>query len=159
MPYGIVQSVIIRKSLTGEECRLGYVTDLSAKHGCPSQWTHKWDTEEIQVAPAFSMDCDEISEMIIRYNDRNIACIGARADGDLIPRFDLDIDTRTQFLNVPEYIYDAYSRCVILKTRVFLNEGAQTTVFPAQVNEWNEAYNGLMSFAKTPIANSEFTEI
>lgn len=159
MPYGIVQDVFYQKGSNGEKCQMTFVEDLWADKGCPSQWTNKWDTEEIKIAPAVSSDCDEVSQTIIRYNDRNIACIGARTEGNLIPRFDITQDTKNQFLNVPEYIYDAYARCVVLKTRVFLNENAQTTVFAAQENEWNEAYNGLMSYAKTPFYTSERTEI
>lgn len=159
MPYGIVQGVTYQKGSDGAKCELSFVPVLSATKGCPSQWTHKWDTEEIQIAPAVSSDCDELSQTILKYNDRNIACIGARVDGNLIPRFSLDVNTTTQFLNVPEYIYDAYARCVMLKTRVFLNENAQTTIFGAQQDEWTEAYNGLMSFAKTPFYTSERTEI
>lgn len=158
MPYGIVRKVLYKKGSNGEKCELGFVPELYATEGCPSQWTNKWDTEEIQIAPAVSKDCDEVSQTIIKYNDKNIACIGSRTDGNLIPRFTLESETSKQFLNVPEYIYDAYARCVILKTRVFLNEGAQATVFQAQKEEWAEAYNGLMSFAKTPLY-SERTEI
>lgn len=158
MPYGIVRKVLYKKGSNGEKCELDFVPELYATEGCPSQWTNKWDTEEIQIAPAVSKDCDEVSQTIIKYNDKNIACIGSRTDGNLIPRFTLESETSKQFLNVPEYIYDAYARCVILKTRVFLNEGAQATVFQAQKEEWAEAYNGLMSFAKTPLY-SERTEI
>lgn len=158
MPYGIVRKVLYKKGANGEKCELDFVPELYATEGCPSQWTNKWDTEEIQIAPAVSKDCDEVSQTTIKYNDKNIACIGSRTDGNLIPRFTLESETSKQFLNVPEYIYDAYARCVILKTRVFLNEGAQATVFQAQKEEWAEAYNGLMSFAKTPLY-SERTEI
>ena len=158
MPYGIVHGILYKKGSVGSKCALTYVSELTAEKGCPSQWSHKWDTEEIQIAPAVSADCDEISTTIMQYHDRHIACLGDRTDGNLLKRFTLDEDTKKQFLNVPEYIYDAYARCVVLKTRVFLNEGAQTTVFPAQQQEWLEAYNGLMSFAKTPLY-SERTEI
>lgn len=159
MPYGIVQNVLYQKGANGKKCELEFVSELTADKGCPSQWTHKWDSEEIRIAPAVSADCDEVSQTILKYNDRNIACIGNRTDGNLIPRFTLDQDASTQFLNVPEHIYDAYARCVILKTRVYLNEGAQTTIFPAQQREWDEAYYGLMSFAKTPFYTSERTVI
>jgi hypothetical protein len=158
MPYGIVRKVLYKKGSNGEKCELDFVPELYATEGCPSQWTNKWDTEEIQIAPAVSKDCDEVSQTIIKYNDKNIACIGSRTDGVLIPRFTLESETSKQFLNVPEHVYDAYARCIILKTRVFLNEGAQATVFQAQKEEWAEAYNGLMSFAKTPLY-SERTEI
>jgi hypothetical protein len=161
MPYGIMKSVMYQKN-TGEQCELTYVDELNAKEGCPRQWSFKWDTEEIEIAPAVSPDCDEVSQTIINYYDKNIACIGNRVDGALLQRFTLDetvAATNNQFLNIPEYIYDAYARCVILKTRVYLNQGAQTTIFPAQQGEWNEAYNGLLSFAKTPFYTSERTVI
>ena len=158
MPYGMVHKVLYKKGSSGGKCELDYVADLTATEGCPTQWAHKWDTEEIKIAPAVSNDCDEISTTVIQYHDKNIACIGNRTDGNLLPHFTLDKSATTQFLNVPEYVYDAYARCVILKTRVYLNEGAQATLFPAQKEEWNEAYNGLMLFAKTPLY-SERTEI
>lgn len=158
MPYGIVHGMLYKKGTKGDKCALAYVSELTEENGCPSQWAHKWDTEEIQIAPAVSADCDEVSTTVMQYHDRHIACLGARTEGNLLKRFTLDEDPKKQFLNVPEYIYDAYARCVVLKTRVFLNEGAQTTVFPAQQQEWLEAYNGLMSFAKTPLY-SERTEI
>lgn len=150
MPYGIVHGVLFKKQ-NGVNCPLMYTPELTAETGCPSQWSMKWDTEEIQVAPAVSEDCDNLSETTLQYHDKHIACIGDRVDGKLLKRFSLDVDPATQYLNVPDYIYDAYKRCVILKTRVFLNEGAQGTVFPAQQAEWTEAYNGLMAFAKTPL--------
>lgn len=158
MPYGIVQTVLFKKG-SDAECEMEFVSKLTAEKGCPSQWTQDWAKEEIKIAPAVSADCDEISQTKISYFDKNIACLGNRTEGNLLPRFSLEQDPTKQFLNVPEYIYDAYARCVVLKTRVFLNEGAQATVFPAQGNEWNEAYNGLMSFAKTPYYTSERTEI
>lgn len=158
MPYGIVHGVVYKKGSKGSKCALTYTSELTVEKGCPTQWAHKWDTEEIQIAPATSSDCDAISTTTIQYHDKHLACYDSRVDGELLKRFVLDKDTKRQFLNVPEYIYDAYSRCVILKTRVFLNEGAQTTVFPAQQAEWQEAYNGLMAFAKTPLY-SERTEI
>lgn len=158
MPYGIVHGMLYKRGTKGDKCELEYVPDLTATSGCPSQWSHKWDTEELKIAPAISSDCDEVSTTIVQYHDKNLACVGDRVNGELLPRFTLDISPTTQYLNVPEHIYDAYARCVVLKTRVFLNEGAQTTVFPAQQQEWLEAYNGLMSFAKTPLY-SERTEI
>jgi len=160
MPYGIVTGVLYQSGLDGAKCELGFVSELWAEKGCPSQWTHDWANEEIKIAPAASLDCDELSQTILRYNDRNIAYVDSRNDpGNLLQRFDPTIDTKTQFLNVPEYIYDAYARCVILKTRVLLNQNAQTTIFQAHNDEWNEAYNGLMSYAKTPFYTSERTEI
>lgn len=159
MPYGIVHGVKYTKGSAGESCVLEYVEELTAKDGCPRQWTNKWDTEEIAIAPAVSSDCDEVSTTTIQYHDKHIATLGGRVTGDLLERFTFDSDTDNQFLNVPAYIYDAYARCVVLKTRVFLNEGAQTTVFPAQEKEWAEAYAGLMKYAKTPYYVSERTEI
>lgn len=159
MPYGIVHSVRYKKGSSGEECELTYVDELTETDGCPSQWTNKWDTEEVAIAPAVSSDCDEISTTTIQYHDKHIAVLGNRVSGELLERFSLTEDTTNQFLNVPAYIYDAYARCVILKTRVFLNENAQTTVFPAQQQEWQEAYSGLMKYAKTPYYKSERTEL
>lgn len=161
MPYGIVESISF-ESGTGEKksvCPLTFMSELDATKGCPSQWTNDWEKEEIKIAPAVSADCDEMSITRIKYNDRNIAVLGNRVTGTPLKRFSLEEDTLNQFLNVPEYIYDAYARCVILKTRVYLNENAQATVFPAQKQEWNEAYNGLLSYAKTPFYTSERTEI
>lgn len=162
MPYGPVESVTMDTG-SGKDrssCELRFVPELTpGLIGCPSQWTNNWEGELIKVAPAASDDCDDVAHFVIKYNDRNIAVLGARVGGELLPRFDLEQDTTQQFLNVPEYIYDAYARCVILKTRLLLNEGAQTTIFPAQQNEWQDAYNGLMSYAKTPIYTSERTEI
>lgn len=158
MPYGVVHSVLYKDVSTGKKCALTYTPELTATNGLPSQWAHKWDTEEIQISPAFPRDVDSKSSVIIQYHDKHIVCVGERAQGNLLPRFDPQQNDSTQFLNVPEYIYDAYARCIVLKTRIFLNEGAQTTVFPAQQQEWVEAYNGLMSFAKTPLY-SERTEI
>jgi hypothetical protein len=163
MPYGIVKSIEYQKNTDkNKKCELTYVDELTAEDGCPCQWANKWDTEELQIAPAVSSDCDEISQTIINYYDKSIACIGNRIDGNLLQRFTLDENIApadAQFLNIPEYIHDAYARCVILKTRVYLNENAQETLFPAQTQEWMEAYNGLMSFAKTPYYNSERTVI
>lgn len=156
MPYGIVQGVSFKKQ-NGKPCEMQFVEQLTADKGCPSQWTHDWANEQILIAPAASTECDELTYTTIKYNDRNIACVGNRTAGVLLPKFDTTTDPETQFLNVPEYIYDAYARCVILKARVFLNENAQTTIFPAQEQEWTEAYNGLMSYAKTPFYTSERT--
>lgn len=155
MPYGIVHGVQCVDNDTGKKCVLAYTEELTETDGCPSEWTNKWDTEEIIIAPAVS----KLSKTIIQYHDKHIACLTNRVTGTLLERFTLEEDTDNQFLNVPEYIYDAYARCVILKTRVFLNENAQTTVFPAQQQEWSEAYAGLMKYAKTPYYISERTEI
>lgn len=159
MPYGIVHGVIYQKGSNGAKCPLEYVPELTATKGCPAQWTQDWANEEIKVAPAVSSDCDEVSQMILQYHDKNIACIGNRVDGNLLTDFTLDGDTTNQFLNVPEYIYEAYAKCVVLKARVFLNEGAQPSVYQAQVNEFNEAYNGLMMFARTPYYEAQRIEL
>lgn len=149
MPYGIVHGVVFQHK-DGSRCPLEYVNELTATTGCPSQWTYKWDSEEVEIAPAVSEDCDELSTTTLQYHDKNIACLGNRTEGNLLQRFSLEEDVDKQYLNVPEYIYDAYARCVILKTRVFLNENAQTTIFGAQKEEWQEALYGLMKYAKTP---------
>ena len=160
MPYGVIQSMTYQAGTDGDKFVLNYVPELyDTVSTRPSQWTQDWENEEIIIAPAVDFDVDATSLMIMKYNDRNIAYITTRIEANLIPRFDTTIDTNTQYLNVPELVYDAYARCVILKTRLFLNEGAQGTVFPAQENEFNEAYNGLLSFSKTPFYTSERTEI
>lgn len=158
MPYGIVHGVLFVHQ-DGKKCPLQYVSELKAIKGKPSEWTNKWDSEEIQIAPSVQAEDANDTGLIIQYHDKNIACLGNRTEGNLLPRFTTDEDVTNQFLNVPEYIYDAYARCVVLKARIFLNEGAQTTVFPAQQQEWQEAYNGLMMFAKTPFYKSEKMEI
>lgn len=158
MPYGIVHSLEYKNLDKDETYKLDYVSELSAKEcKIPTQWTHDWAAEEIKIAPAVSTS--ENTTMTIKYHDKNIVCVGLRTSGNLLPRFTLEEQTDNQFLNVPEYIYDAYARCVILKTRIFLNENAQTTLFPAQQQEWQEAYNGLMAYAKTPLYKSEKMEI
>lgn len=158
MPYGIVHGMIFTHE-DGKKCPLVYVPELTATKGHPSQWSYKWDSEEIQVAPAVRPEDVNVTGMIMQYHDKNLACLGNRTEGNLLPRFTTDEDVTNQFLNVPEYIYDAYARCIVLKTRIFLNEGAQTTVFPAQQQEWIDAYNSLMSYAKTPLYKSERMEI
>lgn len=158
MPYGIVHSMTFVDADTNKH-KLVYVSELTADKGIPCQWTHKWDSEEIKIAPKITDDLVNVTGMIMGYHDKNIAVLGSRTTGTLLERFDSTLDTTNEYLNVPEYIYDAYARCVLLKTRVLLNEGAQTTVFPAQQQEWTEAYNGLMSYAKTPLYESERMEI
>lgn len=159
MPYGIVHGMVYQKGSTGAKCPLMYAATLTATQGCPTQWTHDWANEEIKIAPAVSSDCDNISTMVVQYHDKNIACLGARTDGNLLKEFTLSESTDNQFLNVPEYIYEAYAKCVVLKARVFLNEGAQPTVFEAQQREFNEAYNGLMMFAQTPYYEAQRIEM
>lgn len=158
MPYGIVQSLTYQND-DAEKYILLYTDILTATENAPSQWTQNWTDETIDIAPAVDFDIDSESQMIIKYMDKNIAYNTSRIEANLIPRFDTTTDTSIQYLNVPESIYDAYARCVILKTRLLLNEGAQTTVFAAQNSEFNDALNGLMSFAKTPFYTSERTEI
>lgn len=159
MPYGIVHGVVYKRGSNGAKCPLVYTPTLDADKGCPSQWTTNWATEEVNIAPAVSTSCDEVSQTIIQYHDKNIACVGPRSDGNLLKEFSLDEDTANQFLNVPEAIYEAYAKCVVLKARVYLNENAQPTVFAAQQQEFVDAYNGLMQFAKTPYYEAERTEM
>lgn len=158
MPYGIVQSLTYVDDDSVKSV-LNYVPELDADEGRPKQWSQDWQAEEIVIAPAVDFGLDTASQMIIKYMDKNIAYNTSRIEANLIPRFNPATDTAIQYLNVPELIYDAYARCVVLKTRLFLNEGAQETVFQAQQQEFNDAYNGLMSFAKTPFYTSESTEI
>ncbi len=169
MPYGVVHNVIYKRGSNGEKCPLEFVSELTATEGCPTQWTHDWANETILVAPAVSADCDEVSTTTIQYHDKNIACVGDRTKGILLPEFrSVDISETTdaegntitvtpdnQYLNVPEYIYDAYAKCVVLRTRVLLNEGAQPTVFQAQKDEFNNAYNNLLQFARTPFYKAQ----
>ena len=152
IPYGIVEKVFYQKNSATEACELQYVDILTADTTCPTQWTFKWDTEEIQIDPATSAVTLHYKQVM--YADNNIATLGVRTatGATKLQRFDTTLDTANQYLNVPEYIYDAYARCVILKTRVFLGfktPARETNWNPAQA-EWNEAYNGLMSYAKTP---------
>lgn len=159
MPYGIVKGMVLEDRRTGAKCLLDYVTELTAKKGCPSQWTHDWANEEIAIAPA---EKDSLHTMTIKYYDKNIACIGARTDGNFLPEFDetgTAAATDNQFLNVPTYIYNAYAKCVTTLARVYLNENAQPTVFEAQKQEFNNALNSLLEYAKTPFYNAQRVEI
>ena len=158
MPYGIVKGLTIENQ-DGDKCSLDYVNDLTAKEGCPTQWTHDWANEEILISPA-EKDADHW--MTIKYYDKNIACIGARSDGNLLKVFDKtgnSAATDNQYLNVPETVYDIYAMCVVTLTRVYLNEGAQPSVFEAQKQEFNNALNSLLEFAKTPFYKAQRFEI
>lgn len=166
MPYGIVKSMSLSNYPDGEnKCSLGYVAKLTATEGCPTQWTHDWDAEELAIAPA---EKDNLHQMTIEYYDKNIACIGPRSDKRLLKDFDdtesvvVDGVTATfenQFLNVPEVIYDIYARCVITLTRVYLNEGSQPSVLNDQKTEFRQAMNSLLEYAKTPFYDAQRYEI
>lgn len=159
MPYGIVKGLALSDQDMEQKCPLDFVAELTAKEGCPTQWTHDWANEEIVIAPA-EKDADH--RMIIKYYDKNIACIGARTDGNLLPKFDSTgtaAATDNQFLNVPTYIYEAYAKCVTTLARVYLNENAQPTVFEAQKQEFTNAYNSLLEYAKTPFYDAQRVEI
>lgn len=158
MPYGIVQTLTYVDDDNNKSILL-YTDILTATEDKPSQWTQNWVDETIDIAPAVDFNLDTNSQMVIKYMDKNIAYNTTRVEANLIPRFDTTTDTTIQYLNVPELVYDSYARCVILKTRLLLNEGAQGTVFPAQTAEFNEAINSLMSYAKTPYYTSERTVI
>lgn len=158
MPYGIVKGLDLQDN-DGNKCTLDFVTELTAKEGCPTQWTHDWANEELLIAPA---EKDANHTMIIKYYDKNIACIGARTDGNLLQTFDstgTQAPTDNQFLNVPTNIYEAYAKCVTTLARVYLNEGAQPSVFEAQKQEFQNALNSLLEYAKTPFYKAQRFEI
>lgn len=158
MPYGIVKGLVLEDS-DGVKCALDYVTELTATKGCPTQWTQDWQNEEIMISPA---EKDANHTMTIKYYDKNVACIGARTDGNFLPTFDRTgstAQTTNQFLNVPENIYDIYAMCVTTLARVYLNEGAQPSVFAAQQAEFNTALNSLLEYAKTPFYKAQRFEI
>ena len=156
MPYGIVKGLVLSDSNFENKCTLDFVAELTAKEGCPTQWTHDWANEEIMIAPA-EKDADHF--MTIKYYDKNIACAGDRTDGNLLHEFDPAGTTDNQFLNVPEYIYDAYSKCVVTLARVYLNENAQPTVFEAQKREFDTALSSLLEYAKTPFYDAQRFEL
>lgn len=159
MPYGIVKGMVITDTTNGAKCALDYVAELTATEGCPTQWTHDWANEEITIAPA---EKDNLHTMTIKYYDKNIACVGARTDGNLLPTFDETgtvADTDNQFLNVPTNVYEAYAKCVTTLARVYLNENAQPTVFEAQKQEFKNALNSLLEYAKTPFYDAQRIEI
>jgi len=154
MPYGIMKGMTLIDQ-DGNKCPLEYAIELTAKDGCPTQWTHDWEEEEIVIAPA---EKDNLHFMELEYYDKNIACIGPRSDKRFLKEFD---DTgaaaaaTNQFLNVPELIYEAYAKCIVTLARVYLNEGAQPTVFEAQKQEFNNALNSLLEYAKTPFYDAQ----
>ena len=159
MPYGIVKGLVFSDPNTGKKWPLDFVAELTATEGFPTQWTHDWANEEIVIAPA---EFDTDHNMTIKYYDKNIACIGDRTDGNLLPEFDSTgavAQTTEQFLNVPTYIYDAYAKCVVTLARVYLNENAQPTVFESQKQEFQGALNSLLEYAKTPFYHAQRVEI
>ena len=159
MPYGIVKGMVLSDPIAKTKCSLDYVNELTATEGCPTQWTHDWEDEELAIAPA---EKDSNHEMTIVYYDKNIACIGPRSDKNYLKDFD---DTETaasadnQFLNVPELVYDAYARCIVTLTRVYLNEGSQPSVLADQKAEFEQAKASLLEFAKTPFYDAQRFEI
>lgn len=158
MPYGIVKALYLVDS-DGEKCALEYANELTAKEGCPTQWTHDWEDEEIVFAPA---EKDSDHTMVIEYYDKNIACVGARSDKNFLKDFDDSEEAApadNQFLNVPEVVYEIYARCVVTLTRIYLNEGAQPSVIADQKAEFEQAKNSLLEFAKTPFYKAQRYEL
>lgn len=159
MPFGIVDKLVLTDNNTGNECSLDYAIELTAKEGCPTQWSHDWENEEIAIAPA---ERDAEHTMTIYFRDKHIACIGPRSDNNLLEDFDDSgelADPTNQFLNVPKLIYEPYARCIVTLTRVYLNEGSQPSVLAEQKAEFNKAYNTLLEFAKTPFYEGQRFEI
>lgn len=159
MPYGIVKSLALADGNGKNECPLDFVDELTATEGCPTQWTHDWENEEIEIAPA---ERDNLHTMIIRYYDKHIAYKNTRTLQNLMEDFDSTgsvAATTDQFLNVPAVIYEAYSKCVVTLARVYLNEGAQPTVFEAQKQEFQNALNSLLEYAKTPFYDAQRYEL
>jgi hypothetical protein len=164
MPYGIWKGLVLEDS-DGVKCPLEYAHELTATQGCPTQWTHDWENEEIAIAPA---EKDDQHTMTIEFYDKNIACIGPRSDKRFLKDFD-DTESETvdgvtatfenQFLNVPETIYNIYARCIITLTRVYLNEGSQPSVLNDQKAEFEQAKNSLLEYAKTPFYDAQRYEI
>lgn len=158
MPYGIVKGMTLVDA-NDNKCTLEYVNELTATEGCPTQWTQDWENEELAFAPA---EKDSDHYMVIDYYDKNIACVGPRSNKVYLKDFD---DTETaatadnQFLNVPEVIYDIYSRCIITLTRIYLNEGAQPSVIADQKAEFEQAKNSLLEYAKTPFYHAQRFEL
>jgi hypothetical protein len=158
MPYGIMKGMTLTDQ-DGNECPLDYVNKLTAKEGCPTQWTHDWEEEEIAIAPA---EKDASHTMTIEYYDKNIACVGPRSDKVFLKDFDDEgtvASTDNQFLNVPETVYNVYARCVVTLARVYLNEGAQPSVLADQKAEFEQAKNSLLEFAKTPFYDAQRYEL
>ena len=159
MPYGIVKAMVLTNQDMTEKCPLEYVAELTATEGCPTQWTQDWANEELIIAPA---EKDAEHNMIIKYYDKNIAYHDSRSEANAMKYFDVTgstFATDNQFLNVPEIIYEVYSKCVITLARVYLNEGAQPSVFAAQQAEFNAALNSLLEFAKTPFYKAQRFEL
>ena len=159
MPFGIVKSLTLTDGDGKNACQLDFVNELTATEGCPTQWTQDWENEEIEIAPA---EKDNLHKMVIRYYDKHIAYKGNRFDSDnLMEDFDSTgaVATTNQFLNVPNVIYDAYAKCVVTLARVYLNEGAQPTVFEAQKKEFQNALNSLLEYAKTPFYDAQRYEL
>lgn len=164
MPFGIVKGLVLSDA-NGNKCPLEYADELTATQGCPTQWTFDWQDEEIAIAPA---EKDNNHTMTIKYYDKNIACVGPRADGILLEDF-LDVETelpdgttvttKNQYLNVPKIIYNAYAECIVTLTRIYLNEGAQPSVLEEQKREFENAKNSLLEFAKTPFYDAQRYEI
>lgn len=158
MPYGIVKGLVLIDQ-ENNKCSLDYVNELNATEGCPTQWTHDWEEEEIAIAPE---EKDSQHFMRIDYYDKNIACVGPRADKVFIKDFD-DSETvaaaTNQFLNVPELVYDVYARCVVTLARVYLNEGSQPSVLADQKAEFQAAKDSLLEFAKTPFYDAQRYEL
>jgi hypothetical protein len=158
MPYGIMKGMTLIDQ-DGNKCPLDYANELTATEGCPTQWTHDWEEEEIAIAPA---EKDDQHYMRIDYYDKNIACVGPRSDKVFLKDFD---DTETaaaatnQFLNVPETVYDVYARCIVTLARVYLNEGSQPSVLNDQKAEFEQAKNSLLEYAKTPFYDAQRFEI
>ena len=154
MPYGIMKGMTLIDQ-DGNKCPLDYADELTATEGCPTQWTHDWEEEEISIAPA---EKDDQHYMRIDYYDKNIACVGPRSDKVFLKDFD---DTETaaaatnQFLNVPETVYDVYARCIVTLARVYLNEGSQPSVLAGQKAEFEQAKNSLLEYAKTPFYDAQ----
>lgn len=160
MPYGIIKAMYLTDPATDERCDLDYVDELTAKQGCPTQWTQDWENEELEIAPA---EKDSNHEMTIVYYDKNIAYHTDRSNpANRMKEFDktgATAATTNQFLNVPDVIYEPYAKCVVTLARVYLNEGAQPTVFEAQKQEFNNAVNSLLEYAKTPFYKAQRFEL
>lgn len=159
MPFGIVKGLYLEDQ-DGNKCGLDFVNELTAKEGCPTQWTQDWENEEIAIAPA---EKDALHTMTIEFYDKNIGWYtGANSEKIFLQNFDETgavAATSAQFLNVPELVYDAYAKCVTTLARVYLNEGAQPSVFEAQKQEFNNALNSLLEFAKTPYYEAQRFEL
>ena len=159
MPFGIVRGLTLADQ-DGNKCTLDFVAELTADEGCPTQWTQDWENEEIAIAPA---EQDGLHTMTIEYYDKNIAWyLDANQEKQFLKNFDESgqiAGTEDQYLNVPELVYDAYAKCITTLARVYLNEGAQPTVFEAQKREFDNALNSLLEFAKTPFYKAQRFEL